>query len=66
VALGPVLQDALDRRGVFGVTRHAVAVEGADGGQAGVAGAGAASAVAFEVVEERGDQRRIELVEIEA
>jgi len=53
VAFGPDLQDPLDRRGVFWVAQHAVPVEGADRGQAGVAGPGAAPVVGFEVVEER-------------
>jgi hypothetical protein len=46
------------------VTQHAVPVEGADGGQTGIAGPSAAPAVGFEVVEERAHQRRIELAEI--
>ena len=66
VAFGPDLQDPLDRRGVFGVAQHAVAVEGADRGQARVAGPGAAAAVGFEVVQERADQRRVELGQVES
>jgi len=66
VAFGPDLQDPLDHRGVFGVTRHAVPVAGADCGQAGVAASGAAPAVGFDVVEERADQPCVELVELEA
>ena len=65
VAFGSDLQDPFDRRGVLWVAQHAVAVEGADRGQAGVAGPGAAPAVGFEVVEERADQRRVELAEVE-
>jgi hypothetical protein len=65
VAFGPDLQDPLDRRGMLGVTQHAVAVEGADSGQPGVASPRAAAAVGLEVIEERADQRRIELVELE-
>jgi hypothetical protein len=61
--LGPICQDPLDRRGVLGVAQHAVAVEGADRCQAGVAGPGAAPAVGLEMIEERADQRRVELVD---
>jgi hypothetical protein len=59
VALGPDLQDPLDRGGVFWMAHQAVAVEGADRGQARVAGSGAAAAVGLEVVQERAAQRRI-------
>jgi hypothetical protein len=65
VALGPDLEDPFDRRGVLWVAQHAVAIEGADPGQAGVARPGPTPAVSFEVVEERADQRRVELAEIE-
>jgi hypothetical protein len=66
VALGPNLEDPVDRGGVLGVTHHAVAVEGADRGQPGVARPRATSAVGFEVIEKRADQRRVELAEVEA
>lgn len=45
------------------MAHQAVAVEGADRGQARVAGPGAAAAVGLEVVEGRADQRRIQLRE---
>jgi len=66
VALGPDLLDPLDRRGVLGVTQQAVAVEGADSGQPGVARPRAAAAVGLEVIQERADQRRVELAEVES
>ena len=65
VAFGSDLQDAFDRRGVLWVAQHAVPVERADRGQSRVAGPGAAPAVGLEVLEERADQRRVELAEIE-
>jgi hypothetical protein len=65
VAFGPDLQHPLDRRGVLWVTQQAIAVEGADRGQARVAGPRAAPAVGLEVIQERADQRRVELAEIE-
>ncbi|MGH3994303.1 MAG: hypothetical protein ACRDSN_17825 [Pseudonocardiaceae bacterium] len=36
-----------------------------DRGQAGVAGAGAVAAVAFEMLEERLNQRRVEILDLE-
>jgi hypothetical protein len=66
VAFGPDLQDPFDRRGVFWMAQQAVAVERADRGQARVARPWAAAAVGFEVVEERADQRRIQLGQVEA
>ena len=65
VAFGSDLQDPFDRRGVLWVTQHAVPVERPDRCQTGVAGPGAAPAVGFEVVEERADQPRVELAEVE-
>jgi len=74
VAFGSDLQHSLDRHGglrltqrngVLGVAQRAVAVEGADRRQARVAGPGAAPALGLEVIQERADQRRVELVEIE-
>jgi hypothetical protein len=64
VAFGPDLQDPFDRRGVLWVAQHAVAVEGANGRQAGVARPGAAPAVGLEVLQERADQARVELAEV--
>jgi hypothetical protein len=49
---------------VFWVTQHAVPVEGADRRQPRVAGPGNAPSVGLQVVEERANQRRIEMTEI--
>ncbi|HSO98555.1 MAG TPA: hypothetical protein VLP43_06355, partial [Solirubrobacteraceae bacterium] len=54
-----------DRVCVFGVLECAVAVEGVDRAEPGVAGAHAVAAVVFEVGKERADQRRVEIVEVE-
>jgi hypothetical protein len=61
VAFGSDLQDPFDRRGVLWVAQQAVAVEGADRREAGVARPGAAPAVGLEVIQERADQARVEL-----
>ena len=58
-------EHALDGAGVFGVVQREVAEQGVDGGQAVVAGGGAVVAVAFEVIQERGDQRRVELGDVQ-
>ena len=65
VTLGSDLQDPFDRCGVLWVTQQAVPIERPDRGQPGVPRPGPAPAVSFEVVEERADQRRVELAEIE-
>ena len=64
VAFGSDLQDPFDRRGVFWVAQEAVAVEGADRREAGVASPGGAPAVGLEVLQERADERRVELAEV--
>ena len=64
-ALGRDRQDARDRGGVLGVAQRGVAEQRVDRGQAGVAGADAVAALVLEVVEERADQRRVEVVEVE-
>ena len=53
------------RRGVLRVAQRGVAEQRVDRGQARVAGAGAVAAVALEVVEERADQRRVEIRDVE-
>jgi hypothetical protein len=58
-------QDAGDVGGVFGMAQTRVAKQGVDRGQTGVAGAGAVAAPVLEVVEERGDQRRIQVGEVQ-
>ena len=50
---------------MFGVVQREVAEQGVDRGQPVVAGGGAVVAVAFEVIEERGDQRRVELGDVQ-
>ncbi len=64
VAFGRDREHARDRGGLLGVHESRVAVEGVDRGQAGVA-AGAVAALAFEVLEEGADQRRVEVGELE-
>jgi len=53
------------RRGVLGVAQGGVAVERVDRRQPGVAGPRAVASVFFEVFEERADQRRVEVVEVQ-
>ena len=65
VALGRDRQHPGDHRGVLGVAQRGVAEQRVDRGQPGVAGAGAVAAVVFEVVEERRDQRGVEVGEVE-
>ena len=65
VALGRDRQHALDGGGVLGVAQRGPGEHGADGGQPVVAGAGAVAAAVFEVVEERGDQRGVEVGDVE-
>ena len=65
VAFGWDLDHAGDRGGVLGVAQRRVAVERVDRGEPCVAGLGAVAAVLFEVVEERSDQRRVEVGEVQ-
>jgi hypothetical protein len=58
-------EHAGDGLGVLGVAQGRVAEHGADGGEAGVAGAGGVAAFAFEVVEEVADQRGIQVGDVE-
>ena len=67
-ALGSFGRDrahALDRRRVLGTLEGEVAEERMDRLEAVVAGGGAVVPVAFEVVEEYGDQRRVEICDIQ-
>src|SRR6266576_2002678 len=48
-----------------GVAQRGPGEQGPDGGQPVVAGAGAVAAVVFEVVQERGDQRGVEVGDVE-
>ncbi len=52
-------------RGVLGVAQRGEAEQRVDRGQPGVAGAGAVAALVFEVVQERADQRRVEVGDVE-
>jgi hypothetical protein len=54
-----------DQGGVLRMTQRAVVEERVDGGEAGVAGAGAVAAVGLEVLEERADRRCVQLRELE-
>ena len=54
-----------DRVKVLGVAQGGVLVERVDRRQPGVAGAGAVAAVCLEVVEERADQLRVEVVDVQ-
>jgi hypothetical protein len=58
-------EHACDQCGVFGMLEAGVSVEGADRGQAGVAGSDRVVAVVLEVVKERGDQLGVDGCEVE-
>ncbi|HLG07266.1 MAG TPA: hypothetical protein VI409_01195 [Gaiellaceae bacterium] len=64
-AFGRHREHALDDGGVLGVAQRGEAKQGVDRCEPGVAGADAVTALAFEVVEEGGDQGRVEIVEVE-
>jgi hypothetical protein len=55
-------QYPLDEGGVVGVAQGGEAEEGAQGGQPGVAGGYRAAAVVFQMIEERPDQRRVQIL----
>jgi hypothetical protein len=50
---------------LLGVFERSEAVEGVDRPEPGVAGPGAVAPVLLEVVEERADQRRVEIVDVQ-
>jgi len=50
---------------VLGVLQRGIPVEGVDRRQAVVAGAGSVAAIGIEVGEERADQRRIQILEVQ-
>ena len=58
-------QYPLDVMEVFGVSEGGVSEQRVDRCQAGVAGADAVAALALEVVEERGDQWRVQVADVE-
>jgi hypothetical protein len=55
----------LDVGGVFGVVQRGEPEQGVDRGQAGVAGPRGVAPVVFEVVGERGDQRGVQVGDVE-
>jgi hypothetical protein len=65
VALGGDRQDALDDRGVFGVSDGRVTKQRPDGSEPQVARPGAVAAVVLEVIEERRDHRLVELLPVQ-
>ena len=65
VAFGRDRHDPRDRVRVFGMFERGEPVERVDRPEPGVAGAGAVAAVLFEVGEERADQRRVEIVDVQ-
>jgi hypothetical protein len=64
-AFGRDGQDPADQGGVLGVAQGGVAEQGVDRGQAGVAGPGAVAPPGFQVGEERGDQRGVQVGQVE-
>jgi hypothetical protein len=50
---------------VLGVVQRGVAEQRVDGGEPPVAGADLITSLVFEVVEERGDQRRVQVSDIQ-
>ena len=64
-ALGWDREHPGDQGGVFGVAQAGVVVERVDRCQPGVAGADGVVAVVLEMVEERDDQRRVEIGDVE-
>jgi hypothetical protein len=65
-ALGRDRQDTLDRACVLGVAQGKVAEQGVDRCQAAVAGRDAVAPVLLQVFQERGDQRRVEVGDVQA
>ena len=64
-AFGRDRQHPGDGLGVFGVGQRGVAEQRVDRGQPGVAGADAVAALGLEMVEEAGDQRCVEVGQVE-
>ena len=65
VALGRDGQDPLDDGGAFGVVQCGVAEQRVDGGEAPVAGPDRVVPVSFQVVEEGGDQWRVQVGDVQ-
>ena len=55
-------EDPMDQAGVIGVSERRVSEQGVHGSESVVAGADAVVTVVFEVLEERSDQRRVEIL----
>jgi len=64
-AFGRDRQDPGDAGGVVGMMQGGEPEQGVDRGQAGVAGADAVAAFAFEVIEEAADQRGVEVGDVQ-
>jgi hypothetical protein len=64
-SLGRDRQHPADVVGVFGCVQRRVTEQRSNRGQASVAGGGAVGAFGFQVVQERGDQRGVEVREVE-
>ena len=58
-------QDALDEQGVLGMAQGGVGEQRPDRGQSHVAGPDAVAPVGFQVVEERGDRRGVQVVPVQ-
>ena len=65
VSFGGDGEHALDGGGVFGMVQRGVAEQGVDGGEPPVAGADRVVPVDLEVVQEPGDERRVEIGDVE-
>jgi hypothetical protein len=65
VAFGRDRHDPRDGVRVFGVFQRRVPVERMDRAEPGVAGAGAVAAILLQVSEERSDQRRVQVVDVQ-
>jgi len=65
VALGRDRHHPRDRVRVLGMSERSEAVERVDRPEPRVAGPGTVAPIFFEVVEERADQRRVEIVDVQ-
>ena len=66
VAFGGDREHPRDQSSVLGVPERAVVEEPMDGAEANVAGSGTVATVGFEVLEERADQGRVQLRELQS
>ena len=65
-SLGRDGQDPGDVVAVLGVVQGGEGEQGVDGGESGVAAAGAVGSVAFQVVQDRGHHRGVEIGEVQS